>query len=135
MEYKDLLPTGKVLPVDGTALDFRQAHFLGDTVFNTCYLQPNRDPDGHLRIRLSDPATGRSLAVWMDQSFNYVVLYSGDPLPEDHRRRALAIEPMTGGSDAFNHPQWGLVVLKPGETLSRDVGRDGGLTPEVPCST
>ena len=118
LEFKDLLPTGKVLPVDGTALDFRQPHPIGGTVFNTCYLQPQRDPDGHLRIRLADPATGRSLAVWLDQAFDYVVLYSGDPLPDSHRRRALAIEPMTCGADAFNHPEWGLATLAPGETLS-----------------
>ena len=118
LEYKDLLPTGNVLPVDGTDLDFRQPHPIGSTVFNTCFLQPTRDPDGHVRIRLADEATGWSLAVWMDAACDYVVLYSGDPLPEDHRRRALAIEPMTCGSDAFNHPQWGLAALVPGETLS-----------------
>ena len=121
-EFKDLLPTGAILPVEGTSLDFRQPRTLGGTVFNTCYLQPTRDPDGHLRIRLSDPATGRSLAVWMDAAFDYVVLYSGDPLPDDHRRRALAIEPMTCGTDAFNHPEWGLASLVPGETLSGSWG-------------
>jgi len=118
LEFKDLLPTGAVLPVDGTPLDFRQPRLIGGTVFNTCYLQPARDPDGHLRIRLADSATGRALAVWMDAAFDYVVLYSGDPLPDDHRRRALAIEPMTCGADAFNHPEWGLASLVPGETLS-----------------
>ena len=118
LEFKDLLPTGTVLPVDGTPLDFRRPHPLGGVVFNTCYLQPQRDPDGHVRIRLADPATGRSLAVWLDSAFDYVVLYSGDPLPESHRRRALAIEPMTCGADAFNHPEWGLAALKPGEKLS-----------------
>ena len=118
LEFKDLLPTGKVLSVEGTPVDFRRPHPIGDVVFNTCYLQPQRDPDGHLRIRLADSATGRSLAVWLDQSFDYVVLYSGDPLPESHRRRALAIEPMTCGADAFNHPAWGLAALKPGEKLS-----------------
>jgi len=122
LEYKDLLPTGNVLPVDGTDLDFRVPHPIGGTVFNTCYLQPARDPDGHVRIRLSDAATGRALAVWLDAACEYVVLYSGDPLPEDHRRRALAIEPMTCGSDAFNHPQWGLASLVPGETLSGSWG-------------
>ncbi len=118
LEYKDLLPTGKVLPVDGTPLDFRSPHPIGSTSFNTCYLQPQPDPDDHTRIRLSDTSTKKALTVWLDPSFQYVVLYSGDPLPESHRRRALAIEPMTSGSDAFNHPQWGLAALKPGETLS-----------------
>ena len=122
LEYRDLLPTGNVLPVDGTDLDFRAPHPIGAAVFNTCYLQPTRDPDGHVRIRLSDEATGRALAVWLDAACDYVVLYSGDPLPAEHRRRALAIEPMTCGSDAFNHPQWGLASLVPGETLSGSWG-------------
>ena len=117
-----LIPTGKILPVEGTPLDFRQPRPLGETVLNTCYVQPKRDTDGRLRIRLSDTQTGKSVTVWMDSAFDYVVLYSGDPLPESHRRRALAIEPMTCGADAFNHPEWGLVTLLPGEALSGNWG-------------
>jgi aldose 1-epimerase len=113
-----LLPTGRVLPVDGTPLDFRSPRPIGGTVFNTCYLHPVRDPDGMARIRLTAPTGEPSLTVWMDTAFDYVVLYSGDPLPEAHRRRSLAIEPMTCGSDAFNHPEWGLQVLAPGEVLT-----------------
>ena len=118
LEYKDLVPTGAVLPVEGTSFDFRQPRPVGDTVLNTCFLQPERDADGLLRVRLSDGETKKSVTVWMDAAFDYVVLYSGDPLPPDHSRKALAVEPMTCGSDAFNHPEWGLVVLAPGETLS-----------------
>ena len=118
LEYANLIPTGRVLPVKGTEFDFRQPRTIDPTVLNTCFVQPQRDADGRLRIRLSDSETQKSATVWMDGAFNYVVLYSGDPLPEDHRRRALAIEPMTCGSDAFNHPEWGLVTLMPGETLS-----------------
>ena len=118
LEYENLIPTGRVLPVDGTEFDFRRPRAIDAIVLNTCFLQPQRDADGRLRIRLSDSETQKSVTVWMDEAFNYAVLYSGDPLPEDHSRRALAIEPMTCGSDAFNHPEWGLVTLAPGETLS-----------------
>ena len=62
------------------------------------------------------------LAVWMDEAFDFVVLYSGDPLPPAHRRRALAIEPMTCGSDAFNHPEWGLRALAPGDSFTGSWG-------------
>jgi len=118
LEFDDaLIPTGRVLPVNETDLDFRQAHKISGTVFNTCYCSPERGPDGLARVTLSAPSA-RSLTVWMDTAFEYVVLYSGDPLPESHRRRSLAIEPMTCGSDAFNHPAWGLVSLEPGETFS-----------------
>lgn len=118
LEFENLLPTGRVLPVTGTPFDFRQPHAIGSTAFNTCYLSPQRDPDGLLRLRLSAPDSGRATTVWMDQAFDYVVIYSGDPLPESHRRRSLAIEPMTCGSDAFNHPEWGLTVLEPDQTLA-----------------
>ncbi len=118
LEFKDLIPTGQVLPVDGTEFDFRQPSPIGATVLNICYLDPSRDPDGKLRIRLSDSAAQTAVTVWMDAAFDYVVLYSGDPLPDDHRRKSLAIEPMTCGADAFNHAEWGLVTLVPGETLT-----------------
>jgi aldose 1-epimerase len=62
------------------------------------------------------------LTIWLDASFSYVVLYSGDPLPDDHRRKSLAIEPMTCGSDAFNHPAWGLMTLAPAQTLTATWG-------------
>lgn len=122
LEFEGLLPTGRVLPVDGTPLDFRAPHPIGDIRFNTCFLQPQADPDGITRIRLSTNDGAESLTVWMSAEFGYVVLYSGDPLPDSHRRRSLAIEPMTCGSDAFNHPEWGLQILAPGETFSGSWG-------------
>ncbi|MBC8100988.1 MAG: aldose epimerase [Cytophagales bacterium] len=118
----NLIPTGTILPVEGTGFDFREPRRVGSTAFNTCYSDPLRDPDGRLRILLSDPDTKESTTVWMDEAFGYVVLYSGDPLPDKHRRRALAIEPMTCGSDAFNHPEWGLAALAPGQVLTGSWG-------------
>ncbi len=139
LEFANLLPTGKVLPVENTPFDFRQPRVIGDTVFNTCYLNPRRDEDGLLRVRLAGAnsvgaKSGRAVMIWMDKAFDYVVVYSGDPLPDTHRRRALAIEPMTCGTDAFNRPEWGLVTLKPNETfkgawgvgLSRTESQDKG---------
>lgn len=113
-----LIPTGRILPVDGTPFDFRQPRVIGDTQFNTCFLHPQRASDGLLRLRLASSDTNRAVTVWMDKAFDYVVLYSGDPLPDPHRRRALAIEPMTCGADAFHHPDWGLVALAAGQTFA-----------------
>ncbi|MDQ2732268.1 MAG: hypothetical protein M3Y56_11460 [Armatimonadota bacterium] len=116
----NLIPTGRVLPVEGTPLDFRKPRRIRSTAFNTCFLQPRRDEDGRLRIHLRGDAG--TVTVWMDGAFNYVVLYSGDPLPPEHRRRSLAIEPMTCGSDGFNHPEWGLAALEPGESFGGEWG-------------
>jgi len=119
LEFDDaLLPTGNVLSVEGGSFDFRAPRRIEKTVFNTCFLNPERDADGLARVRLQAGDSGDALTVWMDQAFGYVVVYSGDPLPPSHRRRALAIEPMTGASDVFNHPDWGLRTLAPGETLA-----------------
>ena len=122
LEFVDMIPTGRVLPVDGTPFDFRTPRPIGETVFNTCFLNPQRKADGRVHIRLSHPTNARTLTLWMDAAFDYLVVYSGDPLPPAHRRRSLALEPMTCGSDAFNHPEWGLVALAPGETLSGEWG-------------
>jgi len=111
----DLIPTGVVLPVEGTEFDFVNPRAIGKVEINACYVQPLRDADGRLRVSLQNADSGEAVVVWMDESFDYVVLYSGDVLPEGHRRRALAIEPMTCASDAFNRHEWGLVSLAPGE--------------------
>lgn len=116
LEFENLVPTGRVLPAAEAGLDFQAARTIGETRFNHCFLHPRRDPDGRVRVRFQ--GARRLVTVWMDKAFGYAVLYSGDPLPAAHRRRALAIEPMTGGSDAFHHPQWGLRTLAPGETFS-----------------
>jgi aldose 1-epimerase len=118
LEFENLVPTGNVLPIEGTPYDFRVPHLVGDTQFNICYLHPQRDSDGLVRLRLAAPAEKGAITVWMDGIFDYVVLYSGDPLPPSHRRRSLAIEPMTCGSDAFNHSEWGLITLDPGQSCT-----------------
>ena len=57
----------------------------------------------------------RGVAVWMDSSHHFAMLYSGDTLSEvSRRRRGLAIEPMTCAPDAFNSGA-GLIVLEPGQ--------------------
>jgi aldose 1-epimerase len=122
LELEQLIPTGRILPLDNSAYDFRQPRPIGDTRLNTCYLNPLRDPDGLLRLRLSAAERDRAVTIWLDQSFNYVVVFSGDGLPAAHARRALAIEPMTCAADAFNHPEWGLIKLAPGQSVSGSWG-------------
>jgi aldose 1-epimerase len=117
LEFENLIPTGRVLLVDGTEFDFRAMRRIGSTQLNTCFINPVRDEDGRVRIRLTG-SDGQSAVIWADSSLSFFVLYSGDPLPEPHRRRSLAIEPMTCGSDGFNHPEWGLIALEPGDTTS-----------------
>ena len=54
------------------------------------------------------------MTVWLDESYRYVQLFTGDPLP-DVRRRSIAVEPMTCPANAFRSGE-DLVRLEPGES-------------------
>jgi aldose 1-epimerase len=109
VEFDGLLPTGRVLDVPPD-LDFRAPRRIGAVRLNHCLTGLQRDADGFARVRAGD------VVVWMDRSFPYVVLYTGDALGA-YARQAIAVEPMTCATDAFNHPEWGLRILQPGETM------------------
>ena len=47
-----------------------------------------------------DPTSRAGLTLWVDESYRYVQLFTGDPLP-DVARRSLAVEPMTCPPNAF----------------------------------
>ena len=52
--------------------------------------------------RLGDADKVRSLELWVDHAFRYLMVYTGDQVGESQRRRtAVAIEPMTCPPDAF----------------------------------
>ena len=118
LEFNDkLVPTGKVLPAAGTEWDCRAFCRIGEKKFNHCYVQLDRDAEGMATASLRHAASGRVIEVRMDRSFSAIVVYTGDAIA-DAPRRAFAIEPMTCASDAFNHPEWGLKCLPPGESFS-----------------
>lgn len=110
VEFDGLLPTGRVTDVPAP-LDFRVPHRVGAARLNHCFTGLGREADGFARVRVDD------VEVWMDRSFPYAVLYTGDALGPD-ARRGVAVEPMTCATDAFNHPKWGLRVLAPGEAMA-----------------
>ena len=113
---------GETTLVAGTKHDFLTTRAVGSLAANAVYTSPRRDSNGRARVRLNAPDQSRCVTVWMDETFDYVVLYSGDTQPDSLRRRALAIEPWTCAPNAFNYPERGLTVLKPGQTLSGSWG-------------
>lgn len=118
LEFNErLVPTGTILSAAGTSWDYRRFREIGLQRFNHCYVQLERDARGMATASLRDAASGRVIDITMDHSFSAVVVYTGDAIA-DAPRAALAIEPMTCASDAFNHPDWGLKRLVPGETFS-----------------
>ena len=117
------IPTGVELPVDGT--DVRLPDSASDWLAGPrhgVHAACARTTTGVIRIALTTPDGGHGAAVWMDGSHRYVMIYSGDTLPDvTRRRRGLAIEPMTCAPDAFNSGA-GLLVLQPGEAHSSTWG-------------
>jgi aldose 1-epimerase len=109
------LPTGEDRPVEGTECDFRGGRAVGPTKLDTAFTGLARDADGLAWVSLSDPGSDRTVSVWVDDRFGYLMVYSGDTLSDPGRRRtALAIEPMTCPPDALRSGRQ-LVVLEPGQ--------------------
>ncbi len=115
------LPVGRA-PVAGTDRDFREPRLIGDIRIDASYTGLARDPDGLARVTLQAP-DGRRLTLWTDESFRWLQLFGGDPLPRGERRRGLAVEPMTCPPDAFRSGE-DLIVLEPGETTGARWGID-----------
>jgi aldose 1-epimerase len=85
-----------------------------------------REDDGLARVELRDPGSGRGLTLWVDETYPYLMLFTGDPLP-DVDRRSLAVEPMTCPPNAFRTGE-SLIRLEPGGSFTST----WGITPSVP---
>ncbi|MHB1538984.1 MAG: aldose 1-epimerase family protein [Solirubrobacteraceae bacterium] len=116
-----MIPIG-VEPVAATEHDFRSPRPVGRMRLDTAYTGLTRDADGRARVVLSSPDGRRSVALWLDEQHPYVMLFTGDTLPEqDRRRRGLAVEPMTCAPNAFQSGD-GLRILDPGESFTSTWG-------------
>jgi aldose 1-epimerase len=109
------IPTGAE-PVEGSEYDFRHGRPIGKTKLDTAFTDLERDKDGRARVRLASPGGDRATTLWLDESYRYLMLFTGDVLP-DVNRRSLGIEPMTCAPNAFQSRD-GLVILEPGESFA-----------------
>jgi aldose 1-epimerase len=101
-----------VRTVDGTEHDFRRPTEIGSTKLDNAFADLERDGDGLARVELHDRESGRVLTLWVDESYPYLMVFTGDPLP-DVNRRSLAVEPMTCPPNAFRTGE-ALIRLEPG---------------------
>lgn len=114
-------------PVTGTQWDFRRPRLLGDMKLDTAFGELDRDADHRAVAVLADPSHGSSLRLWVDEAFRYLMVYTGDDVHEENRRReAVAIEPMTCPPNAFRTGV-DVVDLEPGSSWS---GR-WGVAPDL----
>jgi aldose 1-epimerase len=119
------LPTGSQA-VAGSALDFTRARPIGPARLDTGYTDLARSPDGLARAVLGTPDGARRVGLWVDSSFRYLMVYTGDKLRSgSRRRRAVAIEPMTCPPNALRSGT-DLLRIEPGHVVE---GR-WGLVPE-----
>ncbi|HEX3450757.1 MAG TPA: aldose 1-epimerase family protein [Isosphaeraceae bacterium] len=102
--------------VEGTEYDFRQPKQIGSIKLDHAFADLERDADGLARVELRDSDRETKVSLWVDQSYPYLMLFSGDPLPNVHRR-SLAVEPMTCPPNAFRTGD-ALIRLEPGASFT-----------------
>lgn len=107
------IPTGQV-SVEGTRYDLRSPATLGDRQIDVAYADIARGADGRARVTMAGK-NGDAVSLWVDNSYPYLEIYTGDTQPEPRQRTGLGVEPMTCAPDAFNSGD-GLITLEPGET-------------------
>ena len=112
------LPTGTI-GVEGTELDFRSGRRIGDAKLDHGFTDLERDGSGIASVALDAGDGGRSAVLWVDESYPYLMVFTGD-LP-DVSRRGLAVEPMTCAPNAFRSGD-GLILLEPGAVTTATWG-------------
>ena len=133
-----LIPTGKIEPVEGTPLDFRKTHTIGDRVLDKgatktddCKTAPKgydhnfvlngKAGEQRLAGRLKDPKSGRVMEIYTDQpgiqfySGNFLKGQTGKGGKTYPFRGAVCLETQHY-PDSVNHDNFPNTILKPGET-------------------
>jgi aldose 1-epimerase len=103
-------------PVKGTEFDFRQPRAIGETKLDNAFTDLERDDDRLARVEVRHPDNGTELTLWLDDSYPYLQLFTGDSQPSVNRR-SLAVEPMTCPPNAFRTGE-ALLVLEPGQSAT-----------------
>jgi aldose 1-epimerase len=130
-----LIPTGEIVPVKGTPLDFTQPTAIGARIGqfagNPSGYDHNfvlNDANGQLKFaaRLRDPASGRQMEVWTTEPG--VQLYSGNFLDGTiqgkggvayQKHAALCLETQHY-PDSVNHPNFPSTILRPGSVFHQE---------------
>ncbi len=117
--YDDVFPTGKLLPVKGTQLDFTEpvGVTLPNKLVDDSFTNLQREPDGSVIVELRDPAAKYGLRIIAESpQIQSIQVYSPPT------KSFVAIEPQFNLGDPFGK-EWkgqntGMVTLKPGESVT-----------------
>jgi len=128
----DLIPTGQVLPVAGTPLDFTTPHLIGERIaqvpggYDHNFLFP--EGSGLRQVaRVVEPASGRTMEVLTTEPGTQ--LYTGNFLDGTLTGKAGAKYPQHGGfcvepqkcPDSPNQPGFPSCILRPGDTYRHTI--------------
>ena len=130
----DLIPTGEIIPVEGTPFDFRKPHAIGERIdadheqlkngkgYDLNWVLEREDNGQVMTIAsLYEPTSGRAMDVATDQVA--IQFYSGNFFDGTYNgkygktlnyRESLALETQKH-PDAINHDGFPSIVLNPGE--------------------
>ncbi len=128
-----LIPNGRIESVEGTVLDFRKYHVIGDRIeeltdtaalgYDHNFVLKRGDKKLSLAAKLRDPASGRVLTVLTDQpgiqfySGNFLKGQTGKGGKTYKHRSAICLETQHY-PDSINKPYFPSIVLKPDEKYS-----------------
>jgi aldose 1-epimerase len=102
--------------VESTEYDFLRPRPVGTTQIDNTFTDLERGDDGLARVELRHPDGGTKVSLWLDESYPYLTLFTGDTQPSVDRR-SLAVEPITCPPNAFRSGE-SIVVLEPGESTT-----------------
>ena len=127
---KELIPTGKLVTIEGTKLDFQTEKPLYTDDLKGTELEKGLDHAFVLekttapQVYLTAPSSGRR--VVMSSDFDCVVVYTGVKFNEDFSVEGVPLRPFMGVTleaqhlpDAINHQHFGNIVLEPQQEYKR----------------
>lgn len=115
-----LIPAGGPQHVAGTDYDFRMARRIDGTVLDTAFTDvAGRDAEGRMWATLTRDGAG--VALWADETYGWLQVFSADRPHLDMHRKGLAVEPMTCPPNAFASGV-DLIVLDAGESHRSSYG-------------
>ncbi|HEX2561890.1 aldose 1-epimerase [Phenylobacterium sp.] len=115
--YDEVLPTGEIAPVAGTAFDFRQGRALDGLYLDDCFTDLARDDAGQVVCEVLDPAAGYGLRIsTATPQVKALQVYA----PPD--KAFVVVEPQFNLADPYSSV-WapgvdtGMALLAPGERV------------------
>lgn len=137
-ESVDLIPTGKIIPVEGTAFDFTSNKKLGQDIdslpdgYDLNYVLDNEEGKFVFVGRLKEATSGRQVEVYTTQPG--IQVYTGYWIPELTIRGEKKFGSYAGVAletqhypDAPNHTEFPSTVLAPGEKYEEQTVYKFGL--------